>query len=190
MTKAIVGLGNPGPEYRDTRHNVGWRVVDLLAQRWRAPKPPRRQRGQKAEVVALERGGERVLLVKPLTYMNDSGVAVQALAEKDGLQPGDALIVYDDLDLPFGRVRVRRGGSAGGHRGVRSLIDRLGTSDFPRVRIGIGRPPPGMDPIDYVLTEFNPDERPAIQEAVERAADALEVILDEGLEAAMNRFNG
>ena len=229
VMKAIVGLGTPGPRYRHTRHNVGWRVLDLLAQRWRGAKP---EKARHSEVVRCLVDGEPVLLVKPQTFMNDSGKAVRALVEKDRLTPDDLLVVYDDLDLALGRIRVRAQGSAGGHRGIKSIQEHLaalarargqrsaaglgigerltramglagevraepaGKSEaaqppaFARIKVGIGRPPPGMDPIDFVLTGFTPDEAPLIQAAVERAADAAECWLASGTEAAANRFNG
>lgn len=188
--RAIVGLGNPGPGYRNTRHNVGWMVVERLIERWRVPRPRRPRRGQKAQVVAVERRGRRVLLVKPLTSMNLSGHAVRLLAHRERLDSHTILLVYDDLDLALARVRLRPAGSAAGHGGVKSIIDRLGTNEFPRLRIGIGRPPGAMNPIDYVLTDFDAEQMPVIEVAIERAADAVEVVLDEGLAAAMNRFNG
>lgn len=187
--KAIVGLGNPGPRYRNTRHNVGWQVIDQLASRWGAGKPAK---ARHAEVARATFAGQDVLLVKPLTYMNDSGLAVRALVEKDKLGLEDIMVVYDDLDLQFGRLRLRAGGSAGGHNGIKSIQQHVAgkPGDFPRMKVGIGRPPPGVDPIQYVLTSFRPDERTVIEAAVTRAADAVECWLLDGTEAAMNGFNG
>ena len=187
--KAIVGLGNPGSRYKNTRHNVGWHVVDRLAARFAAGKS---SKARHAEVSRGERGGEPILLLKPLTYMNDSGKAVRALVEKDHLPLEHILVVYDDLDLLLGKLRLRAGGSSGGHNGIKSIQQHVAgkLGDFPRIKIGIGRPPAGVDPIDHVLTTFTPDEKPAIEAAVERAADAVECWVQEGIEAAMNKFNG
>ena len=202
--KAIIGLGNPGPRYRHTRHNVGWLVLDELARRWRGGTP---SKARHAEVLRCALGGEIILLVKPQTFMNDSGKAVRALVEKDGLTPPELLVLYDDIDLAPGRLRVRAGGSSGGHNGIRSIQQHLkqvsrrvsrstddpaapAAPEFPRIKIGLGRPPAGIDPIDFVLTSFTPDERMAIESAIQRAADAAECWLAHGIELAMNQFNG
>ena len=170
----IVGLGNPGREYRETRHNVGFLVADELAHRhggsWRKKK--------KAEAAPINLGFEDVTLLKPTTFMNNSGAAL-ASYEADNI-----IVVHDDLDLPEGDVRVKVGGGAGGHNGLRSLIGCLGP-DFVRVRIGIGRPPVGMGVTDYVLGKMNS----TVRDAVPVAADAVEAVVGEGPEAAMNRFN-
>ena len=186
---AVVGLGNPGPRYKNTRHNVGWHVLDRLAARWGASKP---SKARHAEMLRAAFEGRPVLLLKPLTYMNDSGKAVRALVEKDKLPLECILVVYDDLDLVFGRLRLRGGGSSGGHNGIKSIQQHVTgkPGDFPRMKIGIGRPPAGVDPVDHVLTTFRPDEKPVIGDAIERAADAVECWLQEGIEAAMNKFNG
>ncbi len=205
--KAIIGLGNPGPRYRHTRHNTGWHVLDRLAERWQAGKP---ERTRHAEVRRCAVDGETVLLVKPLTFMNESGLAVRALVEQEGLSPDQLLVIYDDLDLALGRIRVRAQGSSGGHRGIRSIQQHLEQVvrrpehgdgalapklarepvPFPRIKVGIGRPPPGVDPIDYVLSSFLPEELEVIRPAIALAADAAECWVREGIEAAMNRFNG
>jgi len=185
--KAIVGLGNPGPRYRYTRHNIGWMVLDRLATRWGASKP---RMARHAEVQSCSLGGEEIVLVKPQTFMNDSGLAVKAVVQKDGLPPEHVFVIYDDLDLQFGRIRLRAEGSSGGHNGIRSIQQHIGQVPFPRMKVGIGRPPAGVDPVDHVLTSFKPDERPVIEEAIERAADATECWLTDGIDAAMNRFNG
>lgn len=182
----IVGLGNPGRQYQNTRHNIGFRCVDLLAARWGLEF--RRQRAR-AEVADGPIEGERVILAKPQTYMNDSGDAVRGLAKLNGLAPSRILVICDDLDLPFGRVRLRDRGSSGGQRGLRSIINQLGTEEFPRLRIGIGRPPPGVDPIDYVLTTFTPTENQELGEVLDRAVQGIEVLLSRGLAAAMNVVN-
>lgn len=187
--KLVVGLGNPGPEYADTRHNAGFRVVERLATRHGiALRPERRFAGRFGDGIA---NGVAVGLLEPHTWMNLSGKAVAAAV--DALPLGDLgsdlVVVYDDLDLPFGRLRVRPGGGAGGHNGLADIQERLGCSDFPRVRFGIGRPPAGGDPVDYVLAPFDAEQRVALDAHVERAADAVEAILAEGVTSAMNRYN-
>jgi PTH1 family peptidyl-tRNA hydrolase len=181
----VVGLGNPGPEYANTRHNVGFMVVDLLSRRHRIPVKALRHG---ARVGEGEIAGEPVALVKPLTFMNVSGRAVAPLASQHSLPPSHVIVIYDDADLPFGKIRVRARGSAGGHNGLKSIIASLGSSEFPRVRIGIGRSR-GGDLIEHVLTGFKPAERATINRAIDRAADAVESLLSEGTETAMNRFN-
>jgi PTH1 family peptidyl-tRNA hydrolase len=184
----VVGLGNPGPEYRLTRHNAGFLVVDRLAARHAG----RWRRGlfANAEVARLNVGGRTVAACKPLTYMNLSGRAVGPLCRREGLGPGDVLLVYDDMDLPLGRLRVRPDGRAGGHRGVASVLQALGTEAVPRVRVGIGRPPDGVDAAQYVLAPVPPAERALWSEAVEGAVDAVEAVILGGLEAAMEKWNG
>jgi len=181
--RLVVGLGNPGRRYRGTRHNVGFEVVERLARRWGVRF---RAEGQ-AEVAQAEVGGEPVLLAKPLTFMNLSGQAVAELVRRWGLAPNQVLVVYDDMDLPVGAIRVRARGTAGGHRGMASVLEGLGTLEIPRVRVGIGRP--GSDAVDHVLSRFEPAERAQVEEAVERAADAVEVALRDGIHRAMDRFN-
>jgi len=184
--KLIVGLGNPGRRYRGTRHNVGWEVIARLADR--AGIRVNEDEGF-AEVGRGMIGDRRVLLARPFTYMNVSGEAVRDLRRRHRVRPEDILIIVDDIDLPLGRLRLRAAGSAGGHNGLKSVIEALGTTGFPRLRVGIGRPPLGTDPADFVLTRFTADEAPAVQVSIERAADAVELAVTEGLNAAMNRFN-
>jgi PTH1 family peptidyl-tRNA hydrolase len=184
--KLIVGLGNPGRRYRRTRHNVGWEVVARLARKTGIVL------GEEDEFSEVGRGvigGQRVILARPQTYVNVSGEAVRALRRRHRLRPADILVIVDDLDLPLGRLRLRPGGSAGGHNGLRSIIEALGTTDVPRLRVGIGRPPAGVDPADHVLSRFTPEEEPVIEDALERAADAAATFVAEGIERAMNRFN-
>jgi PTH1 family peptidyl-tRNA hydrolase len=181
----LVGLGNPGPEYANTRHNVGYMVINTLAQRHRIPI---RRSQHQARIGEGDIAGEPVVLAKPLTFMNVSGRAVAPLARQHSLPPEAVVVIYDDADLPLGKIRVRARGSAGGHGGLKSIIASLGSSEFPRVRIGIGRSA-GGDLVEHVLRSFRPDEREAIRHAIERAADAVECILTEGVEVAMNRFN-
>jgi PTH1 family peptidyl-tRNA hydrolase len=182
--KLVVGLGNPGRRYRGTRHNVGWDALDVLARRWSIDIA--RDEGYSVTgrgVIA----GRHVWLVKPQTYMNLSGVAVREIVHRLRVEPNEILAIYDDMDLSVGTIRVRAQGSAGGHHGMASVIDELGTNAIPRVRIGIGRS--GTDSVDHVLSRFDAEEEPVIREAVERAADAVEVILRDGIEQAMDRFN-
>ena len=181
----VVGLGNPGPEYAGTRHNVGFMVVDRLAGRHRIAIKSSQHGARVGEGVIAD---EPVALVKPLTFMNLSGRAVAPLANRHSLQPSNVLVVYDDADLPVGKIRVRARGSAGGHGGLKSIIAALGSSEFPRVRIGIGRSSSG-DLVDHVLSGFRGNERELIDLAIDRAADAVEHALTHGIEAAMNRFN-
>jgi peptidyl-tRNA hydrolase, PTH1 family len=185
--KVIVGLGNPGSSYARSRHNVGFRVVELLAER-HGMRFSRRE--YKSQVADGRIGDQGVLLLKPQTYMNLSGEAVGRVRRDRGLEPRDFLVVYDDLDLEIGRVRVRQSGSAGGHHGVQSIIEALGSKAFPRVRIGIGRPASKAGNVDYLLDSMSREEAETLRDSVERAADAVEVVLGHGVAQAMNRFNG
>jgi PTH1 family peptidyl-tRNA hydrolase len=182
----IVGLGNPGPKYEGTRHNAGFEVVDRLAGDLTRRQPETRI----ANGVLLSGccGDRPVHLFKPLTFMNDSGTAVRAITTVLGLGPENMLVVYDCLDLPLGRLRLRGGGSSGGHRGVESIIRELETDKFPRLRVGIGRPESGT--IDHVLSPWTAAERPVAERVLETAAQAVQTALREGLEGAMNRYNG
>ena len=181
--KAIVGLGNPGREYAGTRHNIGFDVVDEVARRWNVQLRPWKS---VADVVVV--GTRGAVLVEPQTFMNLSGDAVSRLSAFHKLTPQDVLVVVDEVQLPVGRLRVRRSGSAGGHNGLKSVIQHLGT-EFPRLRIGIGRGNPKLDLADHVLSRFARDERDSVAEAVNRAADAVELFVENGLEAVMSRFN-
>lgn len=183
----LVGLGNPGPRYADTRHNLGFMLVDRVAARARVRVTQRRFQGLFAEARV---DGRRLFLLKPLTYMNLSGAAVREALRGLGLGPGDLWVAHDDVDLPTGRLRIRARGSSGGHRGVASVIEALATGDFGRFRLGVGRPPAGVDTADYVLAPIDAGERPLIEDLLDRAAAAVEVLCREGPEAAMNRFNG
>ncbi len=181
----ICGLGNPGEKYRLTRHNVGFRVVDLLADRWGVGGG---RVGEGAARAEARRSAGDVLLVKPMKYMNLSGGPLKAAIRQTDVEVGsDLLVICDDIDLPLGRVRLRRGGSAGGHNGLRDIISSFGTNEFNRLRVGIGR---GGETIDHVLATFKPGERELAAEAIATAADAVELWLTEGIDAAMNRYNG
>ena len=184
--KLVVGLGNPGSKYEGTRHNVGFAAVDLIARRhglsWEAAP-----RGIEA-LVATWRGAGAIL-VKPLTFMNLSGVAIAALLQFYKIAVEDVIVVVDEVQLETGRVRVRPDGSAGGHNGLKSTIASLGTPVFPRLRIGVGRGDTRRDLADHVLARFEPDERSVVEDAIGRAADAAELFIADGVLAAMNRFN-
>ena len=180
IERMIVGLGNPGPEYAETRHNVGFMVVDLLARRWAGRFTPR----EHALLARVSIHGVPTLLVKPQTFMNASGRAVAPLVRQLGLPPEHLIIVYDDMDLPFGTLRMRAKGSHAGHKGMRSVLEHLGTQAVPRLRIGIGRPPGNMDPADYVLSPFDPEERELLPWILERAVEALERWTRDGLAKA------
>jgi len=188
MPKLIVGLGNPGREYRDTRHNVGFLVVDEIARRHQlalvmAPS-------QVPETFVAKRyGAEPLLVAKPLTYMNRSGEAVAALARYYEIGAADLLVVVDEAALPFGRLRARARGSAGGHNGLRSIVERLGTTEFARLRLGVGRGDPQRDLADHVLATFEPGERAELGGFISRAADAAEMFAVEGIEKLMNTYN-
>lgn len=183
----VVGLGNPGPEYDTTRHNVGFLVVDELARRhggrFRAHKRAR------AHVVETHVDGDRVVLVKPQTYMNDSGRAVAPLRDFYRIDVDHLVVVHDELDLPYGSLRLKVGGGDNGHNGLRSLRQSLGTGDFYRARFGIGRPPGRMDPSAYVLRGFGSAERKDLDVHVVRTADAVESLLAEGLDRAQSSYN-
>jgi len=185
--RLIVGLGNPGSEYEDTRHNVGFAVVDALAER---AKLDLSYDGRAEALVGEGRlRGRPVILAKPLTFMNRSGQSVRALMHRYGLDPAELLVVYDDVNLPLGKIRLRERGSAGGHNGVQDVIDRLGTDAFPRLRLGIGDAFRRGRQVDYVLSPFTKQQQPVIEEALVRARDAVTTFVAEGIVPAMNRFN-
>ena len=184
----LVCLGNPGDQYENTRHNVGFMVADQLGERYRLPI-------QKLKFKALTNifsiSGEKVLVMKPVTYMNLSGEAVRQAADFYKIPPEHILVVSDDTALAVGRLRIRLKGSAGGHNGLKNIIQHLGTDQFPRLRVGVGeKPHPDYDLADWVLGKFQGEDKKAIDQAVKRAADAVECILSEGLDRAMGKFNG
>jgi len=184
--KMIVGLGNLGPRYAKNRHNIGFQIVDELAEE-HGLRFDKRQ--FKAQIALGNIEGQRVLLVKPQTYMNLSGEAVQPLASYYKADLEDLMVVFDDMDLPVGVIRLRPFGGAGGHNGMKSIIQRLGSNKFPRLRVGIGRPPGRMDPAAYVLQDFSDDEEAIMVQVRDRAVQALETWLKSGIDAAMNAFN-
>ncbi|MGR6317125.1 aminoacyl-tRNA hydrolase [Micromonospora soli] len=186
----VVGLGNPGREYAGNRHNVGFLVAELLASRMGA-KLGRHKRAV-AEVAEgrLGFGGPKLVLVKPLTYMNLSGGPVVALAQFHKIPPARVIAVHDELDIPYGQVRVKCGGGEGGHNGLRSMSKSLGTKDYVRVRFGIGRPPGRQDPADFVLSDFSSAERKELEFLVDRAADVVESVVTRGVEPTQNLYHG
>jgi len=184
--KIVVGVGNPGRQYAGTRHNVGYRVIENLARKLDAGVP--RERFDSAtQDTAVD--GEKVLLLRPLTYVNLSGGAVRRAADWFKCEPGDIMVVCDDLNLPVAQLRARKSGSGGGHNGLQSIIDHLGTTAFPRLRIGIGSPPPLVDGAAYVLGRFSAEEEPLIAEACAAAAEAVIAWVRRGIDACMNEFN-
>jgi PTH1 family peptidyl-tRNA hydrolase len=182
----IVGLGNPGDRFRDTRHNIGFACVDLLAKRWGIAVNDRRRTTVLGEGY---RNGAPVVLAKPRTFMNLSGESVAYLMARFGSRPAELIIVYDEMALPLGRLRLRAQGSDAGHNGIKDIIRTLHTTAFPRLRIGIGPPDGGAGSVNHVLGRFSPEEQPAAEACVIRAADALECFLADGISIAMNRFN-
>lgn len=182
----MVGLGNPGKRYALTRHNVGFMVIDALAIRAGAQFVL--EKCYALSEVKLP-GAHSIVLVKPLTYMNASGEALRRLSEVRAISPQDLVVVHDDMDLPFGRIRVKRKGKSAGHHGVESIQHFLGTIEFGRVRVGIGRPPEGVDPVDYVLSGFS-EPAEDVGAVINRAADAVQAIVSQGYEAAMSAYNG
>jgi PTH1 family peptidyl-tRNA hydrolase len=185
-TALIVGLGNPGPRYADTRHNVGWKVLELVSARLQIPLNERRP---KAVLGTGYHSEKRVVLAKPRTFMNNSGEAVEYLLARYGGGGRNLLVIYDEMALLPGRIRLRAVGSDAGHNGIRSIIQAVGGIEFPRLRIGIGGPPAGLIAREYVLGKFDEKESEAIAEAVERAAEAVQCVLEENIDAAMNKFN-
>jgi peptidyl-tRNA hydrolase, PTH1 family len=183
----IVGLGNPGREYKETRHNVGFMVVDRLCQKW-GVKPTRLQ--SKALVAQTLVGEEKIILAKPQTFMNLSGESVGPLVRYYKLELSQLLVVHDDLDLPLGTLRLRPGGGSGGQKGLNSIIQKLGTQDFPRMRVGIGRPPGRMDAADYVLQTFSSGDLETFQFVLNKAEEAVTAFIQHDLNTAMNQYNG
>lgn len=185
--KLIVGLGNPGDKYNGTRHNVGWACIDEIASRMMIKVAGKEHKG------LVGKGnfrGEKVILLKPLTFMNLSGESVQATAAYYGVKPEDIIIIYDDINLEPGHIRIRKKGSAGGHNGMKSIIAHLHTEDFPRIRIGVGAKPEGADLANWVLGHFGKENKEAAEAGIALAAKAAEVVMSEGADAAMNLFNG
>jgi PTH1 family peptidyl-tRNA hydrolase len=182
----IMGLGNPGADLARTRHNLGFLLIDSLSENWSLPL------NQLACDVQWGRGSfnqTEVVLAKPLTFMNQSGPAVASFLDHQNLFPSQMVVVLDDLDLPLGKIRLREKGGSGGHKGLESVIEALGRIDFPRLRLGIGRPPTKGEEADYVLSKFSEEEWPTVRSCLEKAREAIEVLLKEGLSRAMELFN-
>lgn len=184
----VIGLGNPGRRYERTRHNAGFVVVDRLAERVGA-RVERKQLGACVESVRLPGAADAVVLAKPQSFMNVSGQPAASLRGYYKVETGDIVVVHDDVDLPFGDVRVKKGGGHGGHNGLRDLQEKLGGGGFVRVRFGVGRPPPGWDTADYVLANFSAEEESRLPEVVDEAADAVQLVVSAGAETAMNQVN-
>ena len=187
VVKLIIGLGNPGKPYEHTRHNIGFDVIDELANRWNAPLNQSKFNGMYASV---HRPEGKVILLKPLTYMNLSGESVRPLMDYFDIDVEDIIVIYDDLDLETGKLRLRGKGSAGGHNGIKSLIQHLGTQEFNRIRVGVNRPPAGMKVADYVLSKFSKDDQIVVKEAIDKSCDAVEAALKKPFLEVMNQFNG
>ena len=185
--KIIAGLGNPGKEYEHTRHNMGFDVIDILADRWKVASW---KKDMKADIATVIVGGEKVLLVKPLTYMNLSGEAVGAIAKYYKVDLDDIFIICDDLDLPPGKTRIRKKGSAGGHNGIKNIIAHAGTQNFMRIKVGVGAKPEGWDLADHVLGRFKEEDRKQVECAIQDAITAAGMILRGDIDQAMNDFNG
>lgn len=187
VVKLIIGLGNPGKPYEHTRHNIGFDVIDELANRWNAPLNQSKFNGMYASV---HRPEGKVILLKPLTYMNLSGESVRPLMDYFDIDLEDIIVIYDDLDLETGKLRLRAKGSAGGHNGIKSLIQHLRTQEFNRIRVGVNRPPAGMKVADYVLSKFSKEDQPVVKEAIDKSCDAVEMALKKPFLEVMNQFNG
>ena len=184
----IAGLGNPTKEYEGTRHNVGFQVIDKIAEKYNIAVDAKKGRAYVGKGI-IE--GQKVLLVKPQTYMNLSGESIRELVDYFKVDPKEELLViYDDISLDVGQLRIRKKGSAGGHNGIKNIIAHLGTQEFPRIKVGVGDKPPRMDLADYVLSRFSKEDREKMEQAFKDAAEAVEVMITEGADAAMNQFNG
>ena len=189
IPQLIVGLGNPEPKYEKTRHNIGFEAVDTLANAWQLTwQQQRRFQGLIAE--GSGSGTSKVRLLKPLTYMNRSGQSVRAVTDWYKLSPQSILVIYDDMDLAVGRLRLRLSGSAGGQNGMKSIISHVGSQDFPRLRVGIGKSGPQKETVSHVLGRFSPDEAVIISEVLHLVVEAVELSLKEGIEKAMSLYNG
>ena len=183
----IAGLGNPDRQYEGTRHNVGFEVIDQLAERLFISVDEKKFRGYYGKGVI---GGQKVILLKPETYMNLSGESVRAAADFYKIQPDHIIVVYDDVSLDVGQLRIRTKGSAGGHNGIKNIIAHLGTQEFPRIKVGVGDKPKKMDLADYVLSRFSKEDSAVMEDAFREAAGAVEMMITQGADAAMNQFNG
>ena len=184
--KVVAGLGNPGPEYSATRHNIGFMVAELFAARAGIAL---KKKGHQARYGVGRCNGQDLLVLLPQTFMNRSGASVGSVAKTQQLQPADLVVIHDEIDLPFGTLRIKTGGGHGGHNGLRDIRSVLGSGDFVRLRIGVGRPPAGGDVARHVLREFSPAEKKQLDDLLLLAVEALEMLLNEGVSKAMNAFN-
>ena len=182
----IIGLGNPTSKYQATRHNIGWDAITRLSDDYKIPLDFKRHKAICGKGF-IE--GEKVILVQPLTYMNLSGESVRELVDYYKVSPDEIIVIYDDISLDVGQLRIRKKGSAGGHNGIKSIISHLGTEEFPRIKIGVGGKPQGWDLADYVLSRFPKEEQEAVREALKDTSDACSMILSDGIENAMNQYN-
>ncbi len=193
LPRLIVGLGNPGPKYDRTRHNIGFEIIDALAKRFPGVALTENKRFQGA-IGEFRSGGDRTVLIKPTTFMNNSGQAVRAVLDWYKLDAGSVLVIYDDMDLPTGKLRMRLSGGAGGHNGMKSIISHLGTKEFPRLRVGIGSTEKGeardSAVVSHVLGRFAPEDRKIVDAVIPMAADAIDLSLRKGVERSMNLYNG
>ncbi|MEW6621134.1 MAG: aminoacyl-tRNA hydrolase [bacterium] len=180
--RLIVGLGNPGLDYAQTRHNVGFKVINSLAKLNKIELKGRKYKSRMGQ-------NNEVILAKPMTYVNLSGEAVELLVRHFQINLADLVVIYDDINLPVGKIRIRKEGSAGGHNGMKSIIEKLGSQQFPRIRVGIGSPPPEIEFRHYVLSNWTPQEKEIIEEATKRVVQAIICIIEEGIDIAMNKFN-
>lgn len=183
----IAGLGNPGKQYENTRHNAGFMALDALADQLGTSIEEKKHKALCGKGLI---GGEKVILLKPQTFMNLSGESIRAAADFYKVDPDHIIVIYDDISLEPGQLRIRKKGSAGGHNGIKSIIAHLGTQEFPRIKVGVGDKPPRMDLADYVLSRFSKEDREKMEQAFKDAAEAVEVMIAEGPDAAMNQFNG
>lgn len=181
----VVGLGNIGREYQNTRHNVGFEMIEFLSERYNIPVNREKYEGAYGEGFICE---EKVILLKPYTYMNLSGESIRCAVDFYKLEPDKIIVIYDDVSLDLGRLRIRQSGSAGGHNGIKSIISNLGTESFPRIKIGIGQPK--YDIVNYVLGKFPKEDKKILEEVLNVASDALEIIIKQGINEAMNKYNG
>lgn len=184
--KLIVGLGNPGRDYAGTRHNIGFGVIARISDQYNIPLSSKEHKAVCGKGFI---GGEKVIIAQPQTYMNLSGESVRSIADYYKIEPEDIIIAFDDIDLEVGQLRVRRKGSAGGHNGIKSIIQHLGTNEFPRVKVGVGAKPEGGDLVRHVLGRFSREDEKAMGEVLDLAVKAVEMIVTEGVDAAMNRYN-
>ena len=187
VMKLIAGLGNPTAKYEGTRHNVGFAVIDELVEKYNIPLDVIKHKGMYGKG-KIE--GQTVILLKPMTYMNLSGESIVEVAKYYKIPPEDIIVIYDDINLDVGRLRIREKGSAGGHNGIKNIIARLGTEGFPRIRIGVGMKPSRMDLVDYVLSHFSEEEQASMNQGYERACEALRLMLVDDIAGAMNQYNG